>query len=421
MIAILALLLLVPTAMVTDIVRERAELNRETIEEVSREWGGEQLLQGPILTVPSGAKPNEERSNIQILPDRLEVRGEIRPVKLHRGIYDVVVYDANLVITGFFQPSEVLQEYDPSLIHWDEAFLTFGLSDPRGIAGEIDATWGGDSVRIEAGSRLHSLIDRGMTVDVGEMEGKLTDQIPFKIRIRLKGSRQIAFLPLGRTTVVRVTAPWEDPSFVGAFLPNDRRVSDSGFSAAWIITEANRMAPNHWVGETIHGTLREASFGVTLMSGVTDYQRTLRSVKYAIRVIALTFIVFFLVEVMNHRRIHPLQYALVGLALALFYLLLVAFSEHLGFNLAYGVAAGTVTVMIGLYSIPAFRSTKLTILLVLVILLTYAFLFVLLQLEEYALLVGSLGLALLLAGGMYGTRNVDWYRGKRTKEISDSP
>ena len=413
-IALLALLLLVPSMMVTEIVRDRREMSRETIQEVSREWAAEQTVKGPILTVPSGVREGSSRVNTQILPETLEMRGEVHPVKLHRGIYEVVVYSSDLTITGTFRPADAFGELDPQQQRWEEAFLTLGVTDMRGIEEQIEVRWNGEEATVKPGSAFPELVNSGVTIEIAEIESSIAEEIPFTITLKMQGSRQLSFIPIGRTTDVSLVSPWNDPSFAGAFLPDSREVSESGFTAEWKVLEANRNFPSSWIGEEAGYVLDEASFGVTMMSGVNDYQKSTRSVKYAILIIAFTFLVFFLVEVTNGRRIHPFQYTLVGLALTLFYLLLVAISEHTGFNIAYGIAAGGVTAMIGLYSIPAFKSGKLSLLLIAVLVATYTFLFVILQLEAYALLMGAIGLAIVLASAMYFTRNIDWYRlGKR--------
>ena len=416
-IALLALVLLVPSMMVNEIVQERQRMSRETIQEVSREWAGEQTVKGPILTVPSGSREGGSRVNTQILPETLEVKGEVNPEKLHRGIYEVVVYSSDLTISGTFRPGDAFGDLDPEKQRWEEAFLTLGVSDMRGIEEQIEVRWNGEKARVKPGSTFPELVSSGVTIEISEIESSIAEEIPFTITLKMQGSRQLSFVPIGRTTNVSLVSPWNDPSFAGAFLPDSREVSESGFVAEWKVLEANRNFPPSWSGEEGGYLLDGSSFGVTMMSGVNDYQKSTRSVKYAILIIAFTFLVFFLVEITNGRRIHPFQYTLVGLALTLFYLLLVALSEHTGFNIAYGIAAAGVTAMIGLYSIPAFKSGKLSLLLMAVLVAVYTFLFVILQLEAYALLIGALGLAVVLASAMYFTRNIDWYRlGRRESE-----
>ena len=415
MIVILALMLLIPTVMVTDIIRERRSMHERVNEEISREWAGEQRIEGPILTLS-----REGQMEQHVLPETLKIEGEIVPESLHRGIYEVIVYSSDLVITGTFRPDQFLTPEEIEEVDWKDLYLSVGISDMRGVEQKVEVEWNEEAVEVRPGTKIPIIMPSGVTVELADSTALAGEEIPFRIRLHLQGSRRISFLPLGRTTDVRLASSWSGPSFTGAFLPDSREVGDSGFVASWTILEENRNFANSWRGiERVNG-LGETSFGVTMMTGVDDYQKSMRSVKYAILIIAFTFLVFFLVEITNRRQIHPLQYALVGLALVLFYLLLVALSEHLGFDIAYIIAAGAITTMIGLYSLPTFRSKKLSLLLVGILGLTYSFLYVILQLEEYALLIGSFVLALVLGAVMYFTRNIDWYGVRRDGEaLSD--
>ena len=243
-------------------------------------------------------------------------------------------------------------------------------------------------------------------------------------------------MPLGRTTQVSVRSDWPNPSFDGAFLPDEREVNESGFTARWEVLHLNRNFPQAWKGsqyrfttpstnepdpsdyyydrpaEVVPIASTEASgysFGVNLLRSVDEYQKATRAAKYAILFIALTFLVFFFVETLNRKRIHPVQYLLVGLALCIFYALLVAISEQLSFNLAFILSSVAVTLLITLYCHSIFRHQKLTLFIGLLLVLLYGFVFTLIQLQDYALLIGSIGLFGILAVVMYFSRKIDWY------------
>ena len=219
----------------------------------------------------------------------------------------------------------------------------------------------------------------------------------------------MSFVPLGNVTEVEIESNWPSPSFNGNFLPDFREVTDDGFSAKWKILQLNRNFPQSWIGRNQSEKMDEASFGVDLILPLDDYRKSMRSAKYAVMTITLTFLIFFLVEILNKKKIHPFQYALVGLALCLFYVLLISISEHSNFNVAYGISTFGIVAMISLYSLSAFKMKKLTVLLVATLSGIYGFLFVTLQLADYALLMGSVGLTLILGATMYFTRNINWY------------
>lgn len=415
-IGILILLLLIPSSMIQSIIGERESLNWEVIQEVSGKWANSQLVSGPVLTVPvvyvyeQGEKLVETRRQVHLLPETLQVTGRIDPERLRRGIYEVAVYRSQLQVSGSF----VLDpEIDPSFLKevlWDQAFLTVGLSDLRGIEEEVSVNWGGSTLAAEPGSRLSAIITSGITVELPGLKDKLQDPVNFQFDLNLQGSRNLSFVPTGSTTDIQLSSSWSSPSFNGNFLPDEREVSDQGFSARWRILKLNRNFPQSWTDNAYAQEIAAAAFGVDLMLPLDDYQKSMRSAKYAVLTIALTFLVFFLVEVLTGRRIHPFQYILVGLALCLFYVLLVSISEHTHFNFAYLISTAAIVSLISLYSTSVFRVGKYTLILLGTLIGLYGFLFVTLQLADYALLMGSLGLLAILAATMYFTRNIDWYR-----------
>lgn len=418
-ITILMLLLLIPTSMIESIIYERELLNNETISEVSSKWADKQEINGPILTIPviyeyaKIAEDNKEKTYQvtkywNILPSTLDIDGEIKPKKLQRGIYEVVVYSSDLHVRGEFLTTNLYDQSNLKEIQYDRAFLTVGISDLRGIQNNLVIQWNDSNLSVEPGSKIMDLIESGVTIDLPEFNPS-SPKFSFKFDLELQGSQNISFVPVGGTTNVHINSSWHAPSFGGKFLPDSRNTSNKGFDADWQVLQLNRNYPQSWVGDQYARSLDDSSFGVSLILPLDDYQKSMRSAKYGVMTIALTFLVFFLVEILNKRKIHPFQYALVGLGLCLFYTLLVSISEHSNFNFAYGISMVAVVSMISLYSLSVFRQKRLTILLLITLIGIYGFLFVTIQMADYALLLGSLGLTVILGLTMYFTRKVDWY------------
>ena len=428
-ITILVLLLLIPTAMIQSIISERESLQRSTTREVSEKWANDQYLTGPILTIPLVFEEKDKNNNTleyneyaHILPESLNFDGTINPNKLRRGIYEVVVYKSEMSVKGNFKLPEYFDTQNFKRIKWDDAFLTFGISDLRGIEEQINIDWNGTIIPVTPGSRISEIISSGITVKLPNLASSEEDPMNFSFTLKLQGSSNMSFLPLGSETNVTVNSDWNAPSFEGAFLPDDRSVNDQGFTATWKVLQLNRNFPQHWIGNRYANQIYASRFGVNLLLPLDDYQKTMRSAKYAILTIGLTFLVFFLVEVMTRRKIHPFQYTLVGLALSLFYILLLSISEHFDFNLAYLASSLGIIAMVGLYSFSVFKKPIYAFLLILILSAVYGFLFVLLQLADYALLMGSLGMAVILALVMYFTRNIDWYGfSKRERKEGEMP
>lgn len=414
-ITVLMLLLLIPASMIKSIIRERERRNMEAIEEVSRSWATAQELKGPILTIPVECEIKKEKETITqtrywyVLPEDLQITGEVTPKKLRRGIYDVVVYNSHLAISGKFKLDEPTIRAERAKFLYNEAFLTIGITDLRGIKDKIRVNWNKQTLGVEPGSRISNQIHSGVTVALPNLSDNKKETCNFNFTLNLQGSKTLNFVPLGSMTHVELTSAWQSPSFNGNFLPVDRKLDNKGFYAQWKVLELNRNFPQSWINKSQFKQMEQATFGVDLILPLDNYQKSMRSAKYAAMTIALTFLVFFLVEVLNKKKIHPLQYALVGLGLVLFYILLVSITEHLNFNIAYGISTMAIVLLISLYSLSIFHNRKLTFVLFSTIIGVYGFLFVTLQLTDYALLMGSIGLLLILGATMYFTRNIDWY------------
>ena len=433
MIGFLILLFLIPLSMVDSLVRERAQRRAEAASEVASTWGSRQVLGGPVLVVPyyqhgkdEKGKPTTWVSWASFLPDTLKVEGRILPERRSRGIFESVVYRADLRWTGAFKrPGFEEWRIAPEDVIWEDAYLTVGVPDMRGIRTALKLDWSGRELPLEPGGAEDGLWTSGLKVTQvpGLAEGKDGERYAFAFNLAVNGSEALRILPLGKQTSVAIKSDWPDPKFTGAFLPEERKISGTGFSALWNVSYFGRSYPQQWRHEEAARvasaeSVQASAFGVELFLPVDIYQKTERSTKYGVLFLILTFLTFFLYEVWNPFSLHPLQYLLVGAALCLFYLLLLSISEHAPFALAYLIAASATVLLIGGYSAAILRGRLRALVMTCVLGLLYGYLYVLLQLEDYALLLGSVGLFATLALVMYVTRKIDWSAPRRSAEVT---
>lgn len=419
-IGFLILILLIPAAMITDLISERQYTREGAIEEVSSKWGNVQTITGPVLSIPYIKYFKNEKDKLvetvgyaHFLPEHLNITGNIVPEIRYRGIYKVILYSADLSAQGNFSlPDFKKFSIAESDIMWQDAFISLGIPDMRGIKENITIKWNDSNYYFNPGIESKDIISSGVSTRIQLLSESLSKQFDFSFTLRLNGSSQLNFIPLGKETGVEINSGWGNPSFNGAFLPDNRNITPDGFTAHWKVLHLNRNYPQQWLGSSYH--VEESAFGVELLIPVDEYQKTMRSAKYAIMLIALTFLVFFFVEVLNKQHIHPFQYILVGLALCLFYTLLLSFSEHMNFNLAYVLAALAIIIMIIAYSKTIFKNNRLTGVMGLILVMLFGFIYIVLQLQDYALLIGSIGLFMILATVMYLSRKINWY-GKEDK------
>ncbi|HCQ29016.1 MAG TPA: cell envelope integrity protein CreD, partial [Flavobacteriales bacterium] len=339
-----------------------------------------------------------------LLPEELYYSSDIFPETRHRGIFDVMVYKSDNIISGSFP------KLDSSLIGngnieilWNKASINFGLSDLRGIQEEVYINWNNKKIPFNPGVSNENVFKSGIHIPILFNPGKNND---FSINLALNGSQQIDFLPLGKTTTIDLKSSWSSPKFVGAFIPDSYEIKD-GFTAHYKQLHLNRNFPQYW-SDSNHN-IYDSAMGVELITPNDNYNKAIRSAKYAEMFIAFTFLVFFFFEVKNKKRIHPIQYILVGLALIINYTLLVSISEHISFNWAYIISAVATIALIGWYVHVILVKKQLTWLLIAILTMLYGFIFVILQLEDWALLAGSIGLFIVLTGVMYFSRKIDWY------------
>ena len=300
---------------------------------------------------------------------------------------------------------------DMDQLQFDRAAICLNLTDMRGISEQISITLG-DSVYIfEPGMDNRGIANTGVHAIANLSELKQNKKLPYEIKIKLKGSQSLNFIPLGKTTRVDLKANWNTPSFTGNYLPNNRNITEKEFSAQWQVLNLNRNYSQVMVDFNTSNIkdIESSSFGVNFKIPVEQYQQSMRSAKYAILIILLTFGVIFFTEIMNKTRIHALQYLLVGLALCLFYSLLLSFSEHVGFNPAYLLSSALTIILVGGYMFGITKKKKPSLIMSGLLTILYIYIFVLIQLETFALLAGSLGLFIILAIVMYFSKKIDWF------------
>jgi len=425
-VAVLALILLIPLQMVRSVVRERHQTYQGVVQEIAGAWSGDQRVAGPILVIPFTERfaiqdqfitPQGEKKvtlrwetrqrRAVILPDTLSYDGSLAPEIRRRGIYQVQVYSADLEISAAFrnlgETIEALSSPDQiEEIRWSEAVVGFGLSDPRGIVEvegfEIDA----QMVQVQPGTTLNDLFSRGFHAGVGD---NISDSLDIRLPISLRGSGSFRFLPLGATTRASIRSDWPHPSFIGQVLPSTRKITDDGFSAEWTIPLLNRSYPQAWL-DCMTVDVTEIEAGVRLFEPVALYDLVTRAVKYGLLFITLTFLTLGLIELVTGSRMSLVQYLLIGVALAMFFLILIALAEHIGFAIAYFLASAVVVVINTLYCVAILPRRSLAAAVGAVLTAIYGVLYTILRAEDYALLGGTLLLVVALTVTMYFTRGM---------------
>ena len=425
-VGVVSLLLLVPLLLLQGVVSERVQRREETESEIFRSWGGRQTLAGPVLTVPYVSRTLDEKgrrvetiSAARFLPDTLVIDGTLKPETRSRGMYQVTVYGAQLSLRGAFSPPSLSGiRVSPSDILWDQAYLSLELADLRFLQEKILLTWADRTAAMRSGKGSLGMFPGEIRANVPVSAARPAQRsaarpIPFSFDLSIRGGGAINFLPLGDETRVRVQSSWPGPSFTGSFLPARRVLGPDGFDAEWRVVSTARAYPQRWAdGEIEPAVLLDTSFGVNLMAPVETYLEVTRALKYGLLFLVLPFCTLFLFEVLARKRIHPVQYLLIGLADCVFYLLLLSLAEHVGFGPAYLAAAASCTALVTLYAVAVVKS-RAGLAMLPVLAVCYGFLALVLSSEDNALLMGALGLFLLLGAAMFLTRRVDWYRKER--------
>lgn len=443
-IGFLALALMVPMFYVKDLILERQDRQKEAAREISSKWAGPQNIIGPVIGIPyweetgtdTSGKATTQKQTAWFLPDSLNIVATVNPKEKHRGIFKVALYESNISMKGAFNKIEFGKLNIPvDKFIWNEAFVMMGIADNKGLNDQLTLQWNDSLLEFSPQSGTGN---DGMKALLKINNGQELSTIKFSTIMDLNGSEQLRFTPVGKATTVRMNSSWKDPSFNGNTLPQNSKVTNAGFEASWKSMAHKRGFPQQWAGNAFrfdqifsqpstndavrfdgsgggvpvaslnNQSISNSAFGVDLFIPVNGYQKTLRTIKYALLCILLTFAAFFIIETSNKKPVHPFQYGLVGLALILFYTLLLSISEYTGFNIAYIIASVATIGLIGWFVKGIIKSAKATTILSVVLVLIYSFVFSLLQLQDYSLLLGSIGLFLTLATVMYFSRKMQW-------------
>lgn len=406
----LIVLLLVPLWMIQFIISERQVYRNKAVKEISKSWAGPQTLAGPLITLVTNHEHiNKEGTksfsikHTYYLPENLSVEANVIPEKRYRGIYSAIVYKTDLNIKGDFNFQKLKEKLnDPNLV---ESYLSFNIDDPRGIQQNIKVKWDDVLQHVNPGLKNKNAFKNGFYSAV--LINKEKSFSSFEINLTLNGVDNLNFVPMGKNTNISVSSSWGNPGFVGNFLPAKREISDKGFTASWSVNHFNREFPQEWDNQTFD--VFKDKFGVKFFIPADEYQQTMRSSKYGLLIIILTFVSFFLVEVFSGNAIHPIQYFLIGLALIIFYSMLLALSEYILFQYSYLIAGSLVIGLITLYTKSIYKNRSIVLSIFAMLISFYGFVYVLLQLQDYSLLLGNIALFLILTAIMFFTRKVNWF------------
>ena len=441
-IVLLSLLLLIPDMIIYSLNDERADRQKETTQEISESWSGSQLLSGPIISIPyvTKGKHNKDTTGIvRLLPLKLNASADIKSQTLSRSIYETTVYNADVELTGEFDTNTLKITGIPmDRFLFGKAYVTIGIGDLKGVEtitplklGDTEHTLNGTSddevyvnlafdnntdytveevvVEYEPGSKWYD--DYGDSSS-GCMQASISldsvagTRIPYSISMRIKGSQSLGITPVGAESMIAMSGICKSPSFAGMIIPTERTVDTDSFSAKWLINSINRDYPQAFIGDKPY-KIAHSAVVTNMLVPVDRYQKISRAIKYAIIVILLTFISVLFAEIMMKHPINMFQYLLIGLALILFYSLLLSLSEHMRFGLSYLIASVMTIGLVSVYMLGVIRSRKVAITIGALLTLIYLFIYVLLCLQTYALLTGSIGLFIALAAIMYASLKVN--------------
>jgi inner membrane protein len=433
LVGILALLLGIPLLFVWALVDDRERRSHDVSSEIARSWGGQQDIMGPFLIVPFTTRvvttvnekqieSTEERFAV-FMPDKLDVAAETTSQVLYRSIYKVPVYNGELTFSGHFdRPDMSLVGIDVLSVHWDGTVLALGLSDVSGLKHASPmSVIGSSSLTFEPSigvpgspmSGIHARLrpnDESKNSTAGP-EGLAREAFDFSFALSLSGSFSMNFAPVARETAVTLASDWPNPSFTGAFLPFERKIDKSGFTAMWKVPHLARSVPQAWSlpeSELSLSRLSNYEFGADLFVPVDFYDLVTRALKYGLMFPVVTFMAVFIMEVLTRQPLHPVQYLFAGAALVLFFVLLLSFAEHVGFVWAYVIAAAATSLLVSVYIAQSVGSLMKGLAVLAMLLILYGLLYLILRLEDYALLAGALTGFAALAAAMFLTLGVNW-------------
>ncbi len=420
-IAVLTLVLLIPSSWIQSLITEREDTHEKVMNDVSDQWSGSQQIQGPVLVIPfkkeirtidtnKKERIRLEDETLYVLPQNLQIMADINTDTLHRGMFKAVVYNSKVAVGGNFGKPELDKlGIDPASVQYDKVHLVFSVSDLKGLKSNPMVEINGQKLNVEPTFDAKSPFEKGLQVAFTLAKDQET---PFSFNLDLKGSDDLSFLHLGKTTDVMVKSNWTTPSFDGRYLPDDRHVNPTGFDAKWRMLYYNRPFPQQWVNDagklTDKKATADAAFGVKLRLPVDQYQKTMRTTKYSTLIILLTFVSLFFTELIRKERVHVFNYILIGAAMVVYYTLLLSFSERLGYTLAYLIASAATMALISSFISSLLKNRQMALLFGFILTTFYGFTFILIQLEELSLMIGSILLFMIIALLMYFSRKINW-------------
>ena len=426
MVGLLTLVLLIPLLFVQHLIGERALRQKEVIEETSGKWGESVYFYGPIVKVPYKTYTEtvlvNEKTKVAttqksfvtdyayFFPETLKNTSDVTTKLLKRNNYESVVFTSKMKFEGrYVAPDFSAKNIPDSDIDWAKATILIKTTNLKSIREEVKISFAGKAYTFEPVYRTEN--DTVEALETGHLDASaFADKADAKFHFNIiyNGSRQIRMVPIGKTTDAHMTSNWPSPGFTGNFLPGDatKKITGKGFEADWRILHINRAFGQQ--AFEVLPDLKQYAFGVNFVVPVNEYQQNDRAAKYGFLMIGLTFLIFFLIQVISKASIHIFQYTMIGLALVLFYTLLISITEHSSFLKAYLIASVSVVAMISVYSVSILKSRKFPVFIALSLSALYGFIFVIIQLEDYALLFGSIGLFLILGAVMYFSRKIDW-------------
>ncbi len=409
----LILVMLIPTFFVSSLITEREERQKTVVKEVTSKWATQQTVTSPYIYLPYNAfkknakgKDTAIASYLLLLPENLSVNSKIFPEQRPRSIYKVLLYKSNITANGDFVIT-LPKNIDIANLQLADAKICVGITDFKGIEERVSINIAGTNYELTPGLPVNDIDSAGLSAPIKIATTAIGASIKFNVTMKLKGSERLYFTPLAGNSNFTMQSTWNNPSFDGNVLPSERTVNDSGFIAKWAFNKAS--LPFSTTLTNFKLDKNNLAFGVVMVQPADQYAKTTRSVKYAILIIGLTFALFFIIELMQKKALHPVQYVLVGLALIIFYTLLLSISEFVLFDYAYLIAAGATVLLIMFYAKGHFQSWKTASIFGGILSALYGFIFTLIRLEDTALLVGSTGLFIVLALVMYASRKINWY------------
>ncbi len=418
LIGVLTIVLLIPLTFVQDLITERSFRKQEVISEITAKWGDSVLLYGPIIKIPytvhypvkNTTETVSETEYAYFFPEQLNGQIDVNTTAKKRNNYEAVVFSSSMKFDGTFtKPDFSSKGIATENIQWDKATLLIRANNLKSIKDGMKIKLGDKTMSFETATSDPATSVSTLETPNFAISEYFTDvKLNFNFNVAYDGSQELKIVPIGKTTSVSMKSNWTSPKFTGYFLPggNLKKSDDTGFEASWKILDFNRPFAQNYFGD--FPELKNYSFGVDFIILVDEYQKNERASKYGFLVIGLTFLIFFVIQSISKISIHIFNYTMIGLALVMFYTLLISITEHSSFLKAYLIAGISVVLMISLYSVSILKSKKFATFIGLSLTALYSFIFVIIQLENYALLAGSIGLFVILGLVMYFSRKIDW-------------